>query len=201
MSTYRRATTDDMSRLCRTAALAFDCDPVMRWLVPEDDVWRSSGADLFRGGMIGWFDHDEIWCTDDGVAVAVWIPPGRPESTSEADPPPAPPPPDRAERFAVLTPLLAANTPEDPHWYLQLLATHPDWQRQGLGADLMAVMFDRADAEGLPCYLETETPENVAYYRQHGFDVRTEWDVPLDGPHMWGMLRRPLSEGDRRAVI
>jgi hypothetical protein len=52
----------------------------------------------------------------------------------------------------------------------------------------MDPVFQRADAEGLPCYLETETPGNVAYYRRHGFDVRSEWDVP-DGPHMWGMLR------------
>ena len=54
-------------------------------------------------------------------------------------------------------------------------------------------MFERADADGVPCYLETETPENVAYYMHHGFDVRTEWDVPSDGPQMWGMLRKPVS--------
>jgi hypothetical protein len=53
-------------------------------------------------------------------------------------------------------------------------------------------VFEIADAEGLPCYLETETEVNVAYYRRHGFDVRTEWDLRTDdsvGPHMWGMLR------------
>ena len=59
---------------------------------------------------------------------------------------------------------MVTNTPSEPHWYLNLLATHPDWQRQGLGSALMDVMFERADADGLPCYLETETPENVAYY-------------------------------------
>ena len=53
----------------------------------------------------------------------------------------------------------------------------------------MGTVFDIADAAGLPCYLETETAANVGYYRHHGFEVRTEWDVPPDGPHMWGMLR------------
>ena len=81
-----------------------------------------------------------------------------------------------------------AHTPPEPHWYLQMLATHPDWQRQGLGAALMAAMFERSDDQGLACYLETETVENVAYYRRHGFDVTAEWDIP-GGPHMWGMLR------------
>ncbi|MGI9615479.1 MAG: GNAT family N-acetyltransferase [Acidimicrobiales bacterium] len=191
MSTIRRATRADTRRVCLTAALAFREDPVMRWLVPDDDVWDASGHEFFRGGMTGWLDHQEVWCTDDGVAVAAWIPPGRPESTSEPDPPLPPPDPDLAKRFGTLAPILAANTPREPHWYLQMLATHPDWQRQGLGADLMAVMFERADSEGLSCYLETETPENVAYYRHYGFEVRTEWDVPPDGPHMWGMLRPP----------
>ena len=98
------------------------------------------------------------------------------------------PPPERMERFAILGPLMEEHTPAEPHWYLQLLATHPDWQRRGISAALMNVMFERADADGLPCYLETETVENVAYYRHHGFDVRTEWDVPT-APHMWGMYR------------
>ena len=184
----RRATNDDVRRLSTTAMRAFVDDPVMRWLIPDDEEYHEPGGEVFRGAMTSWVALDEVWCTDDGAAVAAWIPPGRPEAEVEADPPVAPPPPERVERFKVLVPLMDANTPPGPHWYLQLLATHPDWQRQGLGATLMAPMFDRADAEGLPCYLETETTENVVYYRRHGFDVRSEWDVP-GGPHMWGMLR------------
>jgi ribosomal protein S18 acetylase RimI-like enzyme len=75
-----------------------------------------------------------------------------------------------------------------------MLATHPDWQRQGLGRMLMEQVFAVADDEGLPCYLETETIENVAYYRHNGFEVRSEFDLSTDagpGPHMWGMLRLP----------
>jgi GNAT superfamily N-acetyltransferase len=75
-----------------------------------------------------------------------------------------------------------------------MLATHPDWQRQGLGAALMSEVFAIADEQRLPCYLETETPDNVAYYRHNGFEVRSEWQLDTDldpGPHMWGMLRPP----------
>jgi ribosomal protein S18 acetylase RimI-like enzyme len=187
----RRARLDEMRRLCTTAMRAFHDDPVMRWLVPDDEEFFRPGGETFRPAMTRWLDHEEVWCTEDSVAVAVWIPPGRPEPTTRPDPPPPPPPPDRLERFAALEEVMAEHTPSEPHWYLQLLATHPDWQRQGLGAALMGVMFERADAEGLPCYLETETVENVAYYRRHGFEVRSEWEVPADGPHMWGMLRPP----------
>ncbi len=167
---------------------AFVDDPVMRWLYPEDEVFLEPGGEVLRGAMTGWIGLGEVWCTDDGAGAAIWIPPGRPEIDATVEPPPAPPPADRLERFAILGPLMEQHTPAEPHWYLQLLATHPDWQRRGIGAALMNVMFERADAEGLACYLETETVENVAYYRRHGFEVRSEWDVPT-GPHMWGMLR------------
>ena len=94
-----------------------------------------------------------------------------------------------------MPPAVAAHRPDEPHWYLQLLATHPDWQRRGLGAQLMEVAFEQADSAGEPCYLETERPELVAYYRRYGFEVRSEWDLDPDatlgeiGPHMWGMYR------------
>jgi GNAT superfamily N-acetyltransferase len=184
----RRAVPADRPALCVTAMRAFVDDPVMRWLYPEDEVFLERGGEVLRPAMTGWIALGEVWCTDDGAACAMWIPPGRPDIDFTVDPPAPDPPADRLERFAILGPLMEAHTPPEPHWYLQLLATHPDWQRRGLGAALMATMFERAEAEGLPCYLETETVENVAYYRRHGFEVRSEWDVPT-GPHMWGMLR------------
>jgi len=171
-----------------TAMRAFFDDPVMRWLYPDDEHFLSGDGEVFRAAMIGWQQFNEVWCTDDVAALAVWIQPGRPSGDAVVEPPVAAPSPELEQRFKTLGGLMSDHTPPEDHWYLQLLATHPDWQRQGLGASLMDPVFRRADAEGLPCYLETETPDNVAYYRRHGFDVRSEWDVP-DGPHMWGMLR------------
>ncbi|NND75140.1 MAG: GNAT family N-acetyltransferase [Ilumatobacter sp.] len=191
----RRAELSEIGRLGVTAMRAFVDDPVMRWLYPDDERFLAPGGEIFRPAMLRWLAHREVWTTDDGVALAVWLKPGRPELDVDPAADEPPPPPDLAQRFELLGPLMTANTPPEEHWYLQLLATHPDWQRQGLGAALMAVQFERADAEGLPCYLETETPENVAYYRRHGFEVRREWDIDPDatlgapGPHMWGMLR------------
>lgn len=186
----RLSTPDDRRRLCVTAMRAFVDDPVLRWLHPDDEQYLAAGGEVFRAAMTGWQAANEVWCTDDGAALAVWIQPGRPSVEVFVDPPVAPPSPELQQRFETLGGFMADNTPPEEHWYLQLLATHPDWQRQGLGARLMAPVVERADAEGLPCYLETETAANVAYYRRHGFDVRSEWDV-TGGPHMWGMLRPP----------
>ncbi len=200
----RRATDDDTVRLSTTAMRAFAADPVMRWLWPDDETYLAPAGEVFHRIMTGWVRLGEVWCTDDCAALAVWIPPGRPEVP--ADPPTEMPPADLQARFEVLGPLMAEHTPTEEHWYLQLLATHPDWQRQGLGGALMSTVFERADADGLPCYLETQTAVNVPYYRHHGFGVRSEWDIPAAphehrfssfdadpsteiGPHMWGMWR------------
>jgi ribosomal protein S18 acetylase RimI-like enzyme len=185
--TIRRATDSDAARAARTASRAFATDPVMRWLIPDDDDYESDYRVLFGNIIRRWLATDSLWCTCDVTAMAGWVPPGRPEVEFETIP--FDHPEDRLERFAVLGAMMGEHTPPEPHWYLNMIATHPDWQRQGLGASLMGAVFEIAEAEGLPCYLETETVANVAYYRHHGFEVRSEWDVPLDGPHMWGMLR------------
>lgn len=204
----RRATRSDLTQLSVTAVRAFADDPVMRWLYPDDDEYLQPGGEVMRGAMARWVEHNEVWCTDDCAALAVWIQPRRPEVPDDGVAPDPPPSADLLDRFGIIGPLMSAHTPADDHWYLQLLATHPDWQRQGLGAALMASMFERADTEGLPCHLETETLVNVAYYRRHGFDVHAEFDIPTGrhehrfssfggdvstevGPHMWGMLRLP----------
>lgn len=167
---------------------AFVDDPVMRWLYPDDEVFLAPGGEVMRSAMSAWIGAREVWCTDDVAGLAVWIPPDRPELDFTADPAAAMPTPELLERFGILGTAVAEHTPPELHWYLQLLGTHPDWQQRGIGARLMGDMFERVDGSGLGCYLETETIENVAYYRHHGFDVRSEWDVPT-GPHMWGMYR------------
>lgn len=204
MPTIRPATAADLARVATTSTRAFADDPVMRWFFPVADEYEAAHPSLVRFLARRWLAAGTLWCTDDVAAMAGWLPPGRPEppTIDEAEPgdddepgaadPVADHPAWRLARFGAIGTALAAHTPTEPHWYLNMLATHPDWQRQGLGGALMAVVFERSDAQGLPCYLETETVENVSYYRHHGFEVRSEWDLATDdsaGPHMWGMLR------------
>ena len=189
--TVRRATVADIGRVARTASLAFAADPVMRWAFPDDDDYEANHQAVFGNIARRWLATDSLWCTDDVAAMAGWIPPGRPEVEPDGLVP-LNYPEWQLARFVALREAMGANTPPEPHWYLNMLATHPDWQRQGLGGALMATVFEVAEAEGLPCYLETETVVNVGYYRHHGFEVRSEWDVRTadsEGPHMWGMLR------------
>jgi GNAT superfamily N-acetyltransferase len=184
VSHFRHAELTDIPSLCNTFARSFWDDPVMRWLFPDDDVFRDGTVmqDFFHRLLA----HKKSFVTADVVAFALWIPPGRPEVDVESTASQMPPD-DLLAKFVALREALATNTPPEDHWYLQLVGTHPDWQRRGIGSRLINEGIEWARHEGLGVYLETETIENVAYYRHLGFDVRSEWDVAAGGPHMWGM--------------
>ena len=79
MPTIRLATSDDIRRAARTASLAFADDPVMRWLVPDDEEYEANHQLFFGGVARRWLAYGTLWCTDDAVAIAGWVPPGRPE--------------------------------------------------------------------------------------------------------------------------
>jgi len=79
----------------------------------------------------------------------------------------------------------------EPHWYLWVLGVDPPRQGQGVGGALLQPVLARADAAGLPCYVETDKPINVPFYRRHGFEVVVEDDLPGGGFHYWTMKRPP----------
>ena len=191
MTTARRATTSDIPRICRTATIAFVDDPLLRWFFPEADEYWARGPAAFAHLAVRSVAQQCTFTTDDGVAIGIFFPPGRPEV--DVDPPgdSTPPTAQQAARFEAIGAALGAHTPDEPHWYLNVLATHPDWQGQGLGVAVMEPIAEVCRQEGLPLYLETESTEYVAYYAHLGFRVRSEWDMPLEGPHMWGMVREP----------
>ena len=80
----------------------------------------------------------------------------------------------------------------EPHYYLFALGVHPDARGEGIGRQLTRGMFERADREGRPVYLETQDARNVRLYESLGFEVVVEEAFPkLDGLVNRGMVRRP----------
>jgi ribosomal protein S18 acetylase RimI-like enzyme len=77
------------------------------------------------------------------------------------------------------------------HLYLQWLGVEPSCQGQGLGSAMLRPVLRRADAEGLPSYLETFKPRNVALYQRHGFKIMLEEAEPASGCRGWAFLREP----------
>jgi len=81
-----------------------------------------------------------------------------------------------------------------PHYYLQLLMVERALQGTGLGTLLMQPGLDRADHDGLPCYLETQRHDNLAFYARFGFNVTATIGGSNGEPTMWAMTRLPRSD-------
>ena len=67
----------------------------------------------------------------------------------------------------------------------------PSQQGTGVGAALLRPALARADAEGVPCYLETQNGRNVGFYGKQGFRVVSDGEEPGHGLRVWTMLRAP----------
>ena len=80
--------------------------------------------------------------------------------------------------------------PTEPHWYLQMLGTEPQWQGKGIASALLAPVLDRCDRSGQRVYLEASKEQNISFYARHGFTVTEQMQVPK-GPTMWVMWREP----------
>ena len=78
--------------------------------------------------------------------------------------------------------------PQYDHFLVWVFAVSPDRQRSGLGRKLMTAALDDADAAAVPAYLWTAKPDNVPYYRSHGYEVFAEATIPGDVTN-WFMER------------
>ena len=77
-----------------------------------------------------------------------------------------------------------------PHWVLMFIGIDPQFQGGGLGRSLITPVLEQADAEGLPCFLDSGNPRNLSFYHRHGFEVVHEVTIP-HGPTAWAMVRQP----------
>lgn len=57
------------------------------------------------------------------------------------------------------------------HWYLEILAVDPKLQGRGFGRKLLKPVLQRSKQTALPCYLETQQPNNVSLYQKFGFKL------------------------------
>ena len=187
----------DAPRLAQALASAFQDDPVIAWIFPDEHRRRAVLPAFmeFRLRKLA-FPHDQVWMTADGAAAAVWRPPpGRWQLS-------------RRQRLRLLPSLvrflgrrtasvlggldrMEERHPDDrSHWYLFILGTEQAAQGRGLGSALLSHMLARVDAEQMPAYLESSSERNLALYGRHGFEVTSEVAIP-GGPRIWPMWRQP----------
>lgn len=187
MLEVRTATAADRRDVVRVMVIAFDDDPVTRWLVPRDRDLEPLMAAHTRWG------HAAPGCTDlallDGepVGAAFWDPPGyRVPAWRQLA---AIPVYARAlgrhlGRGATLESVMHKARPHGELWYLAGVGA----VRRGEGIGT-ALLRHRLDGASGPTYLESSKQENIALYERFGFELRETIQVP-DGPPLWPMLRK-----------
>ena len=82
-----------------------------------------------------------------------------------------------------------------PHWYLWAIAVDPDKQSQGVGSVLIQPGLQAADAQQLPCYVETHAEQNLPFYQKRGFELVRTVQVPGFDLRFWCFVRE-LRSGD-----
>ncbi len=167
---------------------AFEEDPLITWMLPPDDFERRATL-LFDCMIRASLINESIYTTDDGVCTAVWAPPPEAWPFSEKQigmmaEPFAEAAGERVDLALGVFIEMAEVHPSEPHWYLQCLGTHPDWQRRGVASAVLAPVLDDCDTDGLPSYLETQLESNVPFYRRHGFEVIGTKQLSNGGPNM-----------------
>jgi GNAT superfamily N-acetyltransferase len=100
----------------------------------------------------------------------------------------------RAHRFALADHDMRRKHLHEPHWFLWVLGVEPERQGQGLGSRLLRSLRAKADAERMPCYLETDRKTSVRIYQNHGFDVMSDEVLRGVDTQMWFMQRPRASE-------
>ncbi len=75
--------------------------------------------------------------------------------------------------------------------YILIVGVHPELHGRGFGGRLISAAIEKAEAEKIPVYLETETEGNVKMYEHFGFKVLQQISLPLIDVPMWEMLREP----------
>jgi ribosomal protein S18 acetylase RimI-like enzyme len=181
----------------QTLAEAFAADPLLEILAPDPARRAKLGQPMMSVLLAYGLRYGRVWANDDASAVAIWL---HPESGPMTMPRMLRAGMWRAPFILGLdgmgrmsTSMAATDTfhkqVEGPHWYLMTVGTRRDRQGQGLGSALVEQGTSQADAAGVPCYLETGTDANIAFYRKRGFEVIGQADCY--GYTLTGMVRPP----------
>ena len=194
MAEVRPATLADVELVTAIAAAGFHDDPVMSWAMPDPERRRRQLPVMF-GGLAAdvLADRGHVVLADEASAC-IWRAPdfdheGAADAGERAEAVAEVFDADELARLAVFGAAMHEAHPSEAHWYLNVVATLPTERSRGLGAAVLAPIIARADADGLPCYLESTNPRNHSLYHRHGFEDMG--DIHLDDGVSMRQMWRP----------
>ncbi|KAI6793500.1 hypothetical protein KC367_g7363 [Hortaea werneckii] len=77
------------------------------------------------------------------------------------------------------------------HWYLEIIATRPQYQGRGAGSMMINWGLERADQDNVEAYLEA-SPEAVSLYEKLGFENVAQTDTWIQNERVEGEWYRNL---------
>ena len=174
-----------------TLVLAFPTDPVARWMYDDPHQYLLYIPQLFRALGTSSFETGAAQYTNDGIGVAIWLPPGIhgddgpleaviAESIAQ----------EKQAEVAALFEQTEQYRPTEPHWYLSLIGVEALHRNKGCGAALLQHRLRQCDRERLPAYLWSSNPLNISLYERHGFKISGTIQVG-SSPSIFPMLRCP----------
>ena len=191
----RDAHQSELPQVAEIFAVGFAADPVWGdWTFPDKEQRVPLLREFWWPYVVAAKKYDGVIVTDDLSAVALWVPPGVAELDDEDEAVAEEMLPrvvgSRADLINAGWEAFGKSRPEQPHWYLSLLATAPDSRGHGVGMGLVAAHLERVDDERLPAYLESTNPVNIDRYQRAGFKLDGFFDLP-EGPRVDRMWREP----------
>jgi GNAT superfamily N-acetyltransferase len=196
-----RLERSDRDAAARVFARSFFDYPLMTYYWPDQER-RARYLERYLGWAINYgLRYGEVVATPELAGVAIWLPPDQTHITTWryilAGFLPVP------ILMGVRHFFMQTSKSEDlllqvhgeimprPHWYLWAVAVDPDRQGKGIGTALIQPGLERADAQRLPCYVETHDEENMPFYLKHGFDLVRCEPVPGSDLRFWCLVREP----------
>ena len=190
----RSASAADADSVTSIVTLAFARDPLWARAMTRPDGGSAHHGEFWRLFIEGALRYPCTRLTSGGEATSVWIPPGGTEMTPGqeqrlADLATSRLGPAAAGYLELISRFDAAHPRAEPHYYLSLLAAHPDHRGKGIGMRLLGHDLEQIDAEHLPAYLESSNPANNRRYASVGFEAHGEFCYPGGGPVVTTMWR------------
>jgi ribosomal protein S18 acetylase RimI-like enzyme len=190
---------DELPVAQHVLARAFHDDPMMRYVIPDDHVRPRALQTLMGFFVRPSLSGGRILATTERSGVAAVLDPGK-TSLSPGQV-------VRAGLLGTVARLGLASTRrllavervgtrlhrvmgDQPHLYLAVLGVDPAHRGTGLGGRLLEATVARAEAQGVPTYLETMNERNVTLYERYGFEVVGHDDSFGGQMGVWGMRRR-----------
>jgi ribosomal protein S18 acetylase RimI-like enzyme len=202
-SSCRQLSIGDLHRSVEVLSRAFQDDPLWCYLLPDASHRDTLMRDAFRPFMIQNIGSRSAYGLSDVLdAVAVWAPPEgiHPQisgiSASDILKMLFSPMSMAALRywrvFSAVSSLRRKRSSER-HYYLKILAVHPESQGKGLASLLISRLLRDADESGVGVYLETFKDSNVQLYTRYGFACVDSLYLSRVGLGIWALYRRPGS--------